>query len=249
VSRHPPGAEEVLWHDVECGGYDADLPLWRELADGAGDPALEIGAGTGRVALDLARRGHDVTAVDRDARLLEALRERADAARLSVQTLVADARDFDAGRRFALCLVPMQTLQLLGGRAGRRRFWRRAHAHLRPGGLLAAAIATGLESYAPERGDDVPLPDVREVEGWVLASQPVAIRPQRHGTTIERVRQLVAPDGRRTQRRDVVRLDRLDPATAAAEAEEAGLAALAPREIPDTSDHLGSEVVLLRAPG
>jgi SAM-dependent methyltransferase len=249
VSRHPPGAEEVLWHDVECGGYNADLPLWRELADAEGDPVLEIGAGTGRVALDLARRGHDVTALDHDARLLDALRERAAAAGRSVTTLVADARDFDAGRRFALCLVPMQTLQLLGGRPGRRRLWRRARAHLEPGGLLAAAIAVGLESYAPERGDDLPLPDVREVEGWVLASQPVAIRPQRHGTTIERVRQLVAPDGRRTQRREVVRLDRLDAATAAAEAEEAGLAALPPREIPDTPDHLGSEVVLLRAPG
>jgi SAM-dependent methyltransferase len=242
----PPGPEEVLWHDVECGAYDADLPLWRELAGGTGDPVLDIGAGTGRVALDLARRGHDVTALDRDPRLLEALRERASG--LPVQTLVADARDFDAGRRFALCLVPMQTLQLLGGRSGRRLFWRRARAHLTPGGLLAAAIAVTFEAYAPRRDEDLPLPDVREVEGWVLASQPVAIRPQRHATTIERVRQLVAPDGRRTQRRDVVRLDRLDAATAAAEAREAGLAALAPREIPDTPDHLGSEVVLLRAP-
>ena len=22
----------VIWHDIECGGYDVDLPLWRELA-------------------------------------------------------------------------------------------------------------------------------------------------------------------------------------------------------------------------
>ena len=25
--------ERVIWHDVECGGYGADLPLWRELAE------------------------------------------------------------------------------------------------------------------------------------------------------------------------------------------------------------------------
>ena len=25
---------EVIWHDVECGGYEADLPLWEELAGG-----------------------------------------------------------------------------------------------------------------------------------------------------------------------------------------------------------------------
>ena len=56
-----------VWHDVECGGYAADLPLWRELAAREAGPVLDVGAGTGRVALDLARAGHDVTALDRDA--------------------------------------------------------------------------------------------------------------------------------------------------------------------------------------
>src|SRR5205807_1746039 len=107
----------------------------------------EIGAGTGRVSLDLARRGHAVTALDRDAELLAALSERA--AGLPIEVAVADARDFDLGRRFALCLVPMQTLQILGGAAGRARFWRRARAHLEPGGLLAATVVTGLRPYAP----------------------------------------------------------------------------------------------------
>ena len=41
----------VVWHDVECGGYDADLTLWQELAREAGGPVLDVGAGTGRVAL------------------------------------------------------------------------------------------------------------------------------------------------------------------------------------------------------
>ena len=46
---------KVMWHDVECGSYVADLPLWRRLAAEAGGPVLDVGAGTGRVALDLAR--------------------------------------------------------------------------------------------------------------------------------------------------------------------------------------------------
>ncbi len=67
----------VIWHDLECGGYVADLPLWRELARERGGPILDVGAGTGRVALDLARNGHEVTALDRDPELLDALRRRA----------------------------------------------------------------------------------------------------------------------------------------------------------------------------
>jgi SAM-dependent methyltransferase len=235
----------VVWHDVECGSYDADLPLWRELAAQAGGPVLEIGAGTGRVALDLARHGHAVTALDHDAELLAALEERARG--LPVRTAVADARDFDLGRRFLLCLVPMQTLQVLGGARGRARFWHRARAHLEPGGLLAAAIVTGLQPYAPAAAADLPVPDVREVDGWVFASQPVSVRPARHATTIERVRQAVSPAGERTQSRDTVRLDRLDAATATAEATRAGFIGETLRDVPPTPDHLGSEVVVLRA--
>ncbi len=41
----------VVWHDIECSAYRADLPLWRELAAEYGDPILDVGAGTGRVAL------------------------------------------------------------------------------------------------------------------------------------------------------------------------------------------------------
>ena len=53
---------DVIWHDLECGGYVEDLPLWRELAgDG---PVLDLGCGTGRVALDLAARGVPVVGLD-----------------------------------------------------------------------------------------------------------------------------------------------------------------------------------------
>jgi hypothetical protein len=39
-------SDAIVWHDVENGGYDADLPLWRELARQAGGPILDLGAGT-----------------------------------------------------------------------------------------------------------------------------------------------------------------------------------------------------------
>ena len=61
--------DHVIWHDLECGGYGAELPLWREPAAAEGGPVLDVGAGTGRVALDLARRGVEVHALDLDRAL------------------------------------------------------------------------------------------------------------------------------------------------------------------------------------
>src|SRR5207244_3963878 len=68
---------QVAWHDLECGGYRADFALWHELAQANPGPVLEVGAGTGRVALELARAGYAVTALDRDPALRAARGTRA----------------------------------------------------------------------------------------------------------------------------------------------------------------------------
>jgi SAM-dependent methyltransferase len=238
--------EVVIWHDLECGGYDADLPLWRELAADADGPVLDLGAGTGRVALDLARRGCDVVALDRDARLLDALEARARAAELDVATLCADARAFEADRSFALCVVPMQTIQLLGGPQERGRCLECVRRHLAAAGRLAAALADPLEGFS---GDVVslPLPDMGEYDGWVFSSQPVALHREAGATVIERNRQRVAPTGARAEATDLVRLDHLEPAQLEREAAAYGLRALPRRQVAATEEHVGSEVVLLEA--
>jgi SAM-dependent methyltransferase len=234
---------EVLWHDLECGGYDLDLPLWRELADREGSPILDVGAGTGRVALDLARRGHEVVALDRSAELLDALRERA--ANLAITTAPADARDFAVDRRFPLVVVPMQTLQLLGGADGRARCLACVREHLAPGGLLAVALADALECF-DEEYDQPPPPDLREVGGVVYASRPVRVRDLGGRAAIDRLRQIVAIDGTLTTAENVVELDRLVPETLEEEAVAFGLRADPQRRIPQTLEYVGSTVVMLR---
>jgi SAM-dependent methyltransferase len=236
-------SDGVIWHDLECGGYGLDLPLWRELADREGSPVLDVGAGTGRVALDLARRGHEVVALDRDAVLLETLRERA--AGLPVTTALADAREFALDRRFPLVLVPMQTVQLLGGAPGRALFLAQACEHLQPGGLLAIALADALDAFDADH-DEPPVPDLREVAGVVYSSRPVAVRDLGDRAAIERLREVVARDGTRTVSGDVIELDRLDPDDLADEAAAHGLRAQAPQRIPPSDEYVGSTVVMLR---
>jgi SAM-dependent methyltransferase len=235
----------VVWHDVECGRYAADLPLWAELAREAGGRVLDVGAGAGRVALRLAVAGHEVTALDRDAELLEVLCARADAAGLQVRTVVADAAGFDAGEAaFALVAVPMQTIQLLPDAAARAGFFASARRAVAPGGLVAMAIAEDLESFEEEAL--MPLPDVAERDGWRYVSQPTAVRERPEGMRIERLRQTIAPGGTRTSEEDVIVLARVSVAGLHAEGAAAGLRPERTRRVEPTADHVGSEVVVLR---
>ena len=234
----------VVWHDVECGGYDADLTLWRELAREAGGPVLDVGAGTGRVALRLAGEGLDVTALDIDEELLSVLSERARAAELEVETVRADAADFALPPRYALIAVPMQTLQLLPDHDARSGFFASARRALVPGGLVAAAIADELEPF--EEQSLLPAPDVGVADGLQYLSQPVAVRELPGAVRIERIRQVVSPDGSRTSEDDVIELRTLSVEGLAAEAEPHGLRAEPPLDVPPTLEHVGSTVVMLR---
>ena len=241
----------VVWHDIECGRYDRDLPLWHELADAHardGANVLDVGAGTGRVTLSLARAGHPVTALDQDAELLAELARRA--AGLAVQTVRADAREFDlAGRRFPLIVVPMQTVQLLGGADGRAAFLRRARAHLAADGVLAVAIAAAehFEEFEWIEGDASPLPDIAEVGGRAYFSQPTAVRREGDRFVLERRREVVDPTGGRTRSDDLIALDVLSVERLQADAVAAGLRPLAVQRVEATDEHIGSEVVILSA--
>jgi SAM-dependent methyltransferase len=238
-------SDAVAWHDVECGSYAADLPLWRELAERAGGPVLELGAGTGRVALDLAARGHEVTAVDHDAELLDALAERAGGRGLTVDCVTADARELALDARFALAIAPMQLLQILGGPAGRSAAIGAAAASLAAGGRFAAALADLDESAAPGEAAP-PVPDVGERDGWVYSSLPLDVRPEPGGVAVERLRQRVSPAGTLEEERHTQVLDSLTVEQLEREAAVHGLRLVERREIPPTADHVGSMVAICR---
>jgi SAM-dependent methyltransferase len=230
----------AIWHDVECGSYAADLPLWEELAGRQGGPILELGCGTGRVALHLARRGYEVIGLDRDPELLEALAERAEGLPLGVHR--ADARDFELPRQTGLVLAPTHLLQLLPGRAERSECLRSVARALRPGGLFAATI---IEAMPEPDGSPPPLPDVREVDGWVYSSLAVEAAVAPGEIVVRRLRHAVSPEGELSEEPNEVRIATFTVASLEGDAAAAGLRPAGRREIPETELHVGSTVVLL----
>jgi SAM-dependent methyltransferase len=238
---------ELIWHEVECGGYTADLPLWEELADELGEEEaiMELGCGAGRVTLHLAERGaHLVIGLDQDRDLVEAVWERgwgtsADAEHIDVREL-----DFFA-TPFGLVLAPMQLIQLLPGSEERIACLACAVSNMKVGARAAFAIVEEMPATFPE-GTLPPLPDVRQVEGWIYSSLPLEPIIYADSILLRRLRQTVDPDGNMSDELNEIELQVLSADDLEEEAFEVGLRPAGRRQIPATEAHVGSTVVLLK---
>jgi SAM-dependent methyltransferase len=237
-----------IWHEVECGSYQADLGLWEELVEEDAE-VVDLGCGTGRVATRLARGGRRVTAVDQDPQVLEVLERRVAERGLAVECVCKDVRELNLGRQFDAVLAPMQLVQLMRGEDERRAMLTRVVRHIRPSGLFAASLMD-LEGEPLGEEYGPPPPDMREVDGWVYSSQSVAVLPIDRGRAIaiDRVRTAVAPDGEQRKSLSRVRLELVPPDVLEREMQAAGLVLRGRRVIPPTEEHVGSIVVIGAAP-
>lgn len=230
----------VVWHDVECGGYDADLRIWERLASEAEASVLELGCGTGRVALHLARRGHSVIGLDHDPELIDSLRERG--RDLPVEAVLGDLREPRLDAEIGLAIAPMQVLQLLPGAEDRACCLGAVASLLPPGGRFAASI---VERLPPGDADAVPIPDVRDVEGWVYSSLPVDLELIDGDIVVRRLRQTVSPAGALEEEPNEIRIRELSAQGLEAEGAAVGLAPVERLAVPPTDLHVDSTVVVL----
>lgn len=108
----------------------------------AGGPLLELGVGTGRLALPLADRGLTVVGVDASAAMLDRLRAKPGAGRVEVHE--ADMADpLPTPGRFAVVFAAFNTFFNLTDTAAQARCLRHAADALRPGGRLV------IEGFVP----------------------------------------------------------------------------------------------------
>ena len=123
-------------YDLEYS-HDYDLPFWLSLADREGDPIVEWGAGTGRLAIPLAEAGFDVTAVEISGRMVERGREK----RETVEWVNEDMRSAKLGSRYALGICAFNSFLCLLSVEDTLAFLRNAREHLEPGGVLGIEVS------------------------------------------------------------------------------------------------------------
>jgi SAM-dependent methyltransferase len=118
-----------------------DLPFYVDLAKKFGGPVLEIGCGTGRVLLPVARQGIEIHGLDNSLPMLSVLRkhlkQESREVRRNVQLHRGDMRHFRLKKKYPLVIMPFRPLQHMRSVDDQVRALASAAFHLRKDGIFA----------------------------------------------------------------------------------------------------------------
>jgi SAM-dependent methyltransferase len=116
--------------------------MYRDFAAGASGPILELGCGTGRVLIPLAREGHQITGLELSPAMLKRAQVRVDEAGVNnrVNLIQGDMRDFRIASQFALAIIPINTFMHCYDTEQQLSCLRCTRGHLRSGGQLVVDI-------------------------------------------------------------------------------------------------------------
>jgi SAM-dependent methyltransferase len=166
---------DPIIYDLENATFESDGPFYLSLAretcplsnEVTGLPLLELGCGTGRIAISLAREGFDVTGLDIMPEMLQRAREKARGKDglpdIPVRWVQADARNFQLAKKFGLIYEPGAVFQHVHERASHEAILARVREHLLPEGRFAlSTLFPSLDLMADEEEHEVwtyPHPD------------------------------------------------------------------------------------------
>lgn len=175
------------FYDLDTAEAMDDLEFWVQLARRTGGPVLEIGSGTGRVAIALAEAGFSVLGVDISPAMLAVAREKVVAGGLDdrVTLVQGDALALRLDRRFPLALVALNSFGHFAGPGEPEQLIERLSEHLDPGGLLALDLTNPLNGAFGETNGQLLHEYTRPgpVPGW----QTLKLRSQTQDEVAQRV--------------------------------------------------------------
>jgi SAM-dependent methyltransferase len=157
-------AEYDVWapdYDFWAAEMTEDVPFYVELAREAAEPILELGVGTGRIAIPIAREtGKRVIGIDRSPAMLGVGRERA--GELPIDFRQGDFRNFQLEEPVELVVCPYRALMHAATWDDKRRVFESVAAALKPGGRFAwnafvfsPFIAARNHGQTQDRGTDL----------------------------------------------------------------------------------------------
>jgi SAM-dependent methyltransferase len=131
---------------VSAADHSAEIAFYASMAGAPGASILELGCGTGRLALPLSAAGYAVTGIDKAPAMLAVARGKAAHSGTDACLLEGDARDFALGARFGLITFPHNSILHLYTLADQLACLRCVREHLRDDGRFVVDLYNPLPS-------------------------------------------------------------------------------------------------------
>jgi len=162
----------LLYDSVPLYAARRDVDFYVEQAKAASGPVLELGCGTGRILVPIARAGGTIAGVDSSSQMLARCKEKLAAEAATVQARVTlqqrDIRDFALGAKYALIIAPFRVVQQLARIDDQLRFLVAVARHLAPTGRFIFDVfnprfdaLTSADGVEREDTPELRLPDGR----------------------------------------------------------------------------------------
>ena len=155
-----------------------DVAFYVEEAVRSGGPVLELGVGTGRIAVPTALAGIEVVGVDRSAGMLEVAREAAELAGVAIDLRQGDLREPPVEATFPLVTIPFRSLLHMESDHDRRAALRAVRARLATGGRFVFDVfSPGADDIADTHGKWLERePGIWERADWDEAARTLILR-------------------------------------------------------------------------
>jgi SAM-dependent methyltransferase len=153
----------------------------------SGGPVLELGVGTGRIAVPIAQAGLRVVGVDSSEGMLAVAREQAQLAGVELDLRFGDLREPPVDEQFALVVIPFRTLLHMQTDADRRTALAAVRARLPEGGRFVFDVFTpGADDIADTHGRWLERePGIFERADWDEDARTLVLRVSGDGSEAE----------------------------------------------------------------
>lgn len=192
----------AAFYDIYVGDWLGDLSFYLDYAEQVESSILEIGAGTGRLTLPLARAGNSIVAIDVSAGMIDVLkshlRNEPQDVQARVQVINADMCAFDLGCKYELIMVTFDAFNYLLTPQEQKTALERLALHLAPQGRVLVDVFLPLQRIEQcpvepvQRVDTIDSVTGNKVRGWNVYSMD----NDRQIETRQLIFEVTTPDGK-----------------------------------------------------